>query len=295
MSKKIALITCSDPGGAISLAYYLKNKNINFISVIEKNAKKIFKNIFGNKLITTNLKQGLKKADYVITATSWNSEIEKKTIFMAKKKRIPTYTIIDHWINYEQRFFYKNKIILPNYLIVQDLYAEKLAKSVFKNTKILRVPNYYFKEFMLDYKKLKFRVIRNNLLYLSEPIKANYKKKNLNEFKDYNEFDSLRYFLGNVQKIVKKINKISIRLHPQEKINKFNNLIKEFDNLPIKICKNENLTRDIYQNQYIFGSETNAMVLGLLAKKKVICTIPANSKNKCSLPFKKISYMRNLI
>ena len=87
MSKKIALITCSDPGGAISLAYYLKNKNINFISVIEKNAKKIFKNLFGNKLITTNLKQGLKKADYVITATSWNSEIEKKTIFMAKKKK----------------------------------------------------------------------------------------------------------------------------------------------------------------------------------------------------------------
>jgi hypothetical protein len=65
--------------------------------------------------------------------------------------------------------------------------------------------------------------------------------------------------------------------------------------LPIQLSNNTSLLKDISQSSIIFGCETLAMVIALMAKKRVICTIPPKSKSKCSLPYKSVEYLRDLI
>ena len=295
MKSKKTLVVCSDAGGANCLASYIKHKKIKFFAILDGSAKKIFRDYFGKKLKTLSLKNGLKYAEHIITATSWKSNLEKKVIKFAKKDKIKTTTLLDHWVNYKQRFILNGKLELPNEMIVQDEYAEKLVYKYFKGVKIIRVPNYYLKD---NIKMLKYfkKEKKNNFLYLTEPIKSHYSRGNLFENKrDYNEFDSLKFFLKNINCISKNIDKIVLRLHPSEKKSKYNLILDKFSFLPIQISKDKPLVKDIGKSSAIFGCETVAMVLALMAKKRVICTIPPISRCSCILPYKSIEHMRDLV
>ena len=295
MRSKKTLVVCSDPGGANCLAAYIKQKKIKFVAKLDNNAKKIFKNYFGKSLKTTSLIKGIQNANHVITATSWKSNLEKRAIKLGRDKKIRTTTLLEHWVNYKERFILNGKVELPDILIVQDKYAEKLAYKYFKGVKIIRVPNYYLKNNLNKMKNQK-QSKKINFLYLSEPIETHYKKGNLFQKKrDYNEFDSFKFFLKNINLISKNIDRITLRLHPSEKKNKYNLMLKKIDFLPIQISYKKPLIEDICNSSIVFGCETMAMILALMAKKRVICTIPSKSKLNTSLPYKSIEYMRDLI
>ena len=63
----------------------------------------------------------------------------------------------------------------------------------------------------------------------------------------------------------------------------------------ILIDGQENSLIDAIKNvDVVVGCETVAMVVGLLAKKRVISSIPPRGK-KCGLPFEKIEYLRDIV
>ena len=70
---------------------------------------------------------------------------------------------------------------------------------------------------------------------------------------------------------------------------------EENKNLKIFFSKSKNLEKDIARASTVFGCETMVMVLAIMLKKKVISVIPKFSKQICRLPYKKISYLRNLV
>ena len=191
--------------------------------------------------------------------------------------------------------YIKKKNLIPKKILVMDKYAEKLAKNIFTSSKIQKIKNYYLDDCIKLIKK-KFRMKKDFHLYLSEPIKNfNYNKFNKKKF-DYDEFDSLRYFLNNFEKISKSSKPICFRLHPSENKKKYLKILKEENkNLKIFFSKSKNLEKDIARASTVFGCETMAMVLAIMLKKKVISVIPKFSKQICRLPYKKISYLRNLV
>lgn len=295
-SKKNFLVVSHDPGGAEYLSSYLLNKNINFAAILEGPAKNIFFKKFRKKVkLRKNTKNVFKNIDQVITSTSWTSNLEKKIISKAKKNNIKVTSILDHWTNYRERFVYKKKNLIPETILVMDKYAEKLAKNEFPLVKIQKTKNYYLNDSIKLIKK-NFRIKKDFHLYLSEPIKNfNLSKSNRKKF-DYNEFDALRYFLNNFEKIYKTSKPICFRLHPSENKKKYLKILREENkNLNIFFSKGKNLEDDIARASTVFGCETMAMVLATMLKKKVISVIPKFSKQICRLPFKKISYLRDLV
>ena len=78
------------------------------------------------------------------------------------------------------------------------------------------------------------------------------------------------FFLKNINKISNNVQKIKIRLHPSDKQTKYNAIIKKFKHLPVEISKTKSLLKDINQSSKIFGCETMAMVIALMAKKKFL-------------------------
>jgi hypothetical protein len=138
-------IVSHDAGAAEILSSYVKNTKGNYIFVLSGPAKKIFKKKIKNIIISK-----LDKAEMIsfklICGTSFKSKIELEAIDKFKKKKKETIAIIDHWINYKQRFFKNRKLILPNKIWVFDKHAKKLIKKIFPKVKIYLKKNFYFSD-----------------------------------------------------------------------------------------------------------------------------------------------------
>ncbi len=293
--KKVALIS-HDAGGAQIISHWSKQQKFFYYYILDGPAKNIFlKN--GITISDENLTQAIKKSDFIITGTSWQSDLEKEAIIKAKDMGKYSITFLDHWANYKERFLYKNETYLPNEIWVSDKYAFDLAKSIFKNTIIKRKHNYYFSNIKKIIKgkkiinKSNFKNIKG--LFLGENITehALLSQGEINGF-GYSEESALTYLLENIDNLNINIKSLKIRPHPSDQEGKYdfcikNKIVKEISN------KNE-LIDDILSSDIIFGCESMAMVVGLLAKKRVISCIP-NYKVNCCLPFPKILYLRDLL
>ena len=108
-------------------------------------------------------------------------------------------------------------------------------------------------------------------------------------FYDYNIRDAFNYFIENLSFISSEIHNVVIRPHPSETNQKWawaqkNKLVKKINN-------KESLIEQILNSDLIVGCETMAMIVGVIAKKRVISIIPPGGK-KCSLPHREIEHLQ---
>ena len=101
------------------------------------------------------------------------------------------------------------------------------------------------------------------------------------------------FFLKNISALGIQVDRIKIRPHPSENQNKYDwakkvcSLIKEIGSI-------KSLIDDILEADVVVGCSSMAMVVGLLAKKRVISSIPPGGK-ACELPQVEIEHLQNLI
>lgn len=288
------LIVSHDSGGAELISSWIRfNKNKKeFFYCIQGPAKKIFKKNIGNLKNLSFEKIKKLKINKIITGTSWESNIENRAIILGRKRKVYTISCLDHWNNYQERFNYKKKMILPNEIWVTDKYAYKLAIKNFKDTKVTQKKNYYEINLSKNLKKKKIKkksIIK--ILYLTEPIFEHAKKQfNDGMYYGYEEFFLLERFFKNLKKITNKKVLITLRNHPSEKKDKYLNSIKKYKNFfDIKISAKINLFDDINRSDIVVGNQSMAMVMALCAKKKTFSILP-NLKHKV-LPHKNIKYI----
>ncbi|AIQ95504.1 hypothetical protein EW14_1493 [Prochlorococcus sp. MIT 0604] len=292
---KVAVI-CHDAGGAEVLSHWLKRQKFLYCTVLEGPAKNVFiKNKC--KISEEVLIHAIKKSDFIISGTSWQSDLEKKAIIKAREMGKYSITFLDHWSNYEERFLYKGQINLPNEIWVSDKYAYDLAKKLFKNTIIKRKRNYYFLNIKetIENKNFFYNDNRKTLkgLYIGENVSdhAFLATGDKNSY-GYDEINSLKYLLENINNLNFNILSLKVRPHPSDSEGKYNFSMK--NKLVKEISNNNELIDDILESDFIFGIDSMAMVIGLLANKKVISCI-SNRKLKCNLPFSEILYLRDLL
>lgn len=276
IKKKKVLICSNDSGGANLIYYwYLKKKNVyNFYFYNSGPAQKIFrkKNILYKTLFNKNF-------DFVITGTSVKSNIEKKTRSIFKNKNIRSIVYIDHYTNYNERFFYKNKYLFPDEIWCSDIYSFKKCKKIIKKKCLIKLKKNYY----LNYAKTKIKTFSlkkpkiRSCLFLSEPI---HKKINITIDQICNR---LNFFLKK-----KKINTLYIKLHPSENITNMRYVKNKIQSKQIKvtIIKN-NLFKWIGYSNYIVGLRSYAMVVSLNSGKLTYSLLSKKHK-KFFLPFKKI-------
>ena len=293
--KNIAVIS-HDSGGAEVLSSWIQFQKLNCLTVVKGPAIDIFEKK-GIKNSNYNLLDAIKLSDYVITSTSWQSDLEKEAIIISKKLNKYVISVIDHWVNYEERFILNGILNLPNEIWVTDKHALEIAKSNFLDIKIKRIENYYLKNIETIIKK-KITIPKNlktnfKALFIGENLSEHSLKKtnNINSF-GYTEEQALRYLLENFNNLKYEINELKIRPHPSDIKNKYDwSLRYDF----VKSISNRNeLIDDICNFDFIFGCESMALVIGLIANKKVISCIPIKTK-KSSLPFRNIMNLSDLI
>ena len=133
-----------------------------------------------------------------------------------------------------------------------------------------------------------------SILYVCEPIsvQALISHGNTN-FYGYTEVSAMKYFLENIDSLCCDISQIIIRPHPTECRDKYH-WVKALAPKIIKFGGVKTLIEEMIEVDVVVGCETMAMVIGLIAGKRVISCIPPGG-NPMRLPQARIEKMQNLV
>jgi hypothetical protein len=237
-------------------------------------------------LIHTKLSSALEGCQSVLTGTGWASNLEHDARQLATSLKIPSIAVIDHWVNYKQRFEREGSIVLPNEIWVSDSYAYEIAKNLFAGTSVVELPNTYLNNLVKVIPPVSKEC--KNLLYVLEPIRNNWGKEELGEFQ------ALDYFVKNITKIVgNAVVNITLRPHPSDPPGKYSAWIESHSNLGIQLDSQSSLSDAIANARWVVGAETFAMVIACEAGRQTYSSIPPRA-NRCSLPLKGIIHLRDI-
>ena len=290
-------IVSHDAGGAEILSSLIRQRGFECQYVLAGPALKIFQRKLGS-VDTRLLQEAILGADWLLCGTSWQSDLEWQAIQIARKTGKRSVAFLDHWVNYQERFTRGGETQLPDEIWVGDAHAENMARGLFPSLKIRLVENPYFNDLKRELAELSQpRELDPNslrILYVCEPIREHaFREYGDEQHWGYTEEDALRYFLANLEILDAPVSRILLRPHPSESAGKYDWASEEYD-LPIINGGATTLFEEVAACDLVVGCESMAMVVGLLAGRRVISCIPPGGK-PCSLPQPEIELMQKLL
>lgn len=290
-------IVCNDAGAANNIFAWLANwsrqgllSKHHFKLMLEGPAKLIWLSKpkdLANVQLCGDILQTIKGAACVLTGTGWSSPLEHLARKIAKELQIPSIAVIDHWINYEERFERNGLIVLPDYIWVSDQHAANLAKSIFKNTPVFELPNIYLDQIVKAITEIKSETL--NLLYVLEPLRNDWGKGS------QGEFQALDFFAENMRSIVgdRRVT-VTLRPHPAEPVGKYNDWIQSNSNLNVYLDQHKSLNEAISASRWVVGAETFALVIACNAGRSTWTSLPPWA-HRCRLPQTGIQHLRDFV
>lgn len=222
--------------------------------------------------------------DLVLTGTSLESDLERRAVARARELEIRCVSFLDHWDLYTQRFDAGDRpgtLQLPDELWVGDVYASQYAISQgLPADKLVVVDNPYFQ---------KVRRLaaahpscpddgRHRLLYICEPFSVKLREVHDNLEGFANENEHLGQFLDAAQEYGRDIERITIRLHPRDEQNRFDDLLRSRAGaLPVTLSRETSLVADIMQHDTLVGVESMALVVGLVLERTIYSCVPGRA------------------
>lgn len=292
-------VVSHDAGGAEVVSSYVLLHKPKCLFVLDGPAQAIFKRKLGSIEIC-GLHEAVNTATSIFCGTSWQSDLEFQAIRMAKAINKHSVVFLDHWVNYRDRFVRLGETCLPDKILVGDSTARDIALRCLAEVPIELVENPYFKEIKRalvvenSARPVKSSNFELSILYVCEPIRDHGLLRFDNAtYMGYVEDDALRYFLSNVGSVGSQIKNILIRPHPMEAAGKYAWAAKEYD-LPITYGGARSLIAEIATNDIIVGCNSMALVVGLIAGKRVISCIPPGGV-PCVLPYSEIESLERIV
>jgi hypothetical protein len=243
-----------------------------------------------------SLENALNDVDLLISGTGWSSDIEHQSRVMAKNHGIKSIAVIDHWVNYPQRFIRNGIEQLPDEIWVVDEYAENIAKKTFPSICVQRQHNDFINHQLneISYFKKDTHQIKTHLLFVMEPIRKDWGGKEIP-----GEMQAFEYMLEHSDLLTdKNIHqqklKIVIKPHPSDPRGKYDHWLKKFQTLDVKVNESDSLAKLIAWSDIVAGCETYAMVVALSSGKKVISVLPPIAP-PCCLPHKDIMHLSEMV
>jgi hypothetical protein len=290
-------VSSHDAGGAEILSSYVRQQGLDCAYALGGPALKIFERKIG-ALDSMPLADAIHQSDWLLCGTSWQSDLEWQAIEIARAMGKRSVAFLDHWVNYRERFVRGGETHLPDEIWVGDTLAETMARRIFPELSIRLIENPYFDDLRRELAQLtrSSETSAHNLrvLYVCEPLREHALREYGNErYWGYTEEDALRYFLSNLPALMSPVERIVIRPHPSEVPGKYDWAKQEFD-LPIVRGGAKTLFEEVAECDVVVGCESMAMVIGLLAERRVISCIPPGGK-LCGLPHPEIEPMQDFI
>ncbi|RLA38826.1 MAG: hypothetical protein DRR42_28110, partial [Gammaproteobacteria bacterium] len=195
----------------------------------------------------SSLDSTLQGVELVITGTGWGSDIEHEARVLARARGIRSVAVIDHWVNYEERFIRQGTTVWPDEFWVTDDYAMEIAKRTFPEQAILKVPNCYVDRQLSAIKHVK-KPERPELLYILEPIRSEWGKSTPGEFQ------ALDYFISCLPHLeLPPATVINLRPHPSDSRGKYNKWVAAHSTLNIHLDSSLSIAQSLGRSSWVAG------------------------------------------
>lgn len=314
---KRVLFFSRDPGGAnsiIPIVHAMQNKSWDVIlfgkdTALQKyTSENIIGEDIGQYLKTINIESTIqllldKRPDIVITGTSADDFTEKYLWKAAEELNIPSFAILDQWINYGIRFsafsvsqmneFIKDKAYpyMPSKIMVMDEIAKyEAVKEGLDPSRLVITGNPYLERIKACGGKKSSIEIEDNrkriginpndffITYASEPITDIYCETNDSEYYwGYNEktiFNELINSLCDLAHLYTGTIFINIKLHPKEGTQYFSDLVNNFKHEKIVLfIENQHTPLDIILSSDLICGMSSMFLLECAILKKPIISI----------------------
>lgn len=280
-------VVCHDAGGANQILAMVRAGYFAEISVyLEGPAKDLWDPTRSNNRFCSNLSELVTNVQTVVTGTGWASNLEHEARLTATARGVYSIAVLDHWTNYADRFSRYNVEVLPDEIWVVDEYALRLAREIFPSVKITLFPDYYANQQTRRIAPLS-AVVKNELLYLLEPMRSDWGHD------EPGEFQALKYFFKNVQQLALPDDTvIRLRPHPSESTGKYDDFLAVPRHHQV-LMDPGNLTEALSRARWVAGCQTYAMTLALKADRKVYCSLPPWAP-ACKLPHEGLIHIKEL-
>lgn len=258
-------VVCHDAGAANLIVAWLKEIGLNGIrAYMSGPAKKIWQNSFPKHYLCNSLDEVLSDAASLISGTGWSSDVEYEARLLARARGIYTVGVLDHWVNYSERFIRGGRIILPDEIWVYDNYAFTIAQEQFPDADIRILENLYLNE---QLNLIGSAPNSGCALYVLEPVRSDWGKGG------QGEFQALDFALSKIDDLsLGRIKSILLRPHPSETFEKYSHYLSKDSR--ISFDTSFNLSEAISNSDIVIGVESFALVVALEAGRAVYSSLP---------------------
>jgi hypothetical protein len=292
----VIAIVAHDAGGAEILASYVAQRRADCVFSLQGPAAKVFERRLGG-VASVSVEEAVERGEWLLAGTSWQSDVEWRAFDLARRAGKRSVAFLDHWGNFPERFVRDGRQHLPDEIWVGDEPAQALAKTCFPTLPITLVPNPFFEDLRRDVAARHHERAAGDgslrILFVSEPLLEHGASQFGNEMHwGYSEFDALRYLLDNLSLLGRDAVRVTVRPHPSEPAGKYDGVTAQYGAHVVPGGKRP-LLDEIADCDVVAGCESMAMVVGLVAGRRVVSCIPPGGKPG-SLPHAEIESLQAL-
>lgn len=207
-------VVSHDAGGAEILSSHIRRTGMSCLFALEGPAQAVFARKLGSLPVAT-LTEIMEQASWILCGTSWQSDLEWRALRMARAAGKRAVALLDHWVNYRERFERGGIVSLPDEIWVCDDYALRMARACFGEIPVRQVSNDYLNDVRLEIELLHTPRARASaapaVLYVCEPVREHSLRQYGNErHLGYVEEEAIAYFLRNLRVIAPAITRVRI-------------------------------------------------------------------------------------
>lgn len=283
-------VVCHDAGGANQIIALLKRHRIpanRLQPFMQGPAAALWTHHFPGVPVCPDLPFALDGASALLSGTGWASSLEHDARCEAARRGLPSAALLDHWVNYPQRFIRDGHRQLPDEMWVCDAHAEALARTSFPGMSVRRIRDHYLAQECAALTPVG-SLSEPRVLFVCEPALSNWGRDR------EGEFQALDYFLSRLDLAgIPPEARIVIRPHPSEPQGKYDRWLASQSRPGMTIDAGEGLRSALARSRWVAGCQSYAMVVALAAGRTVYSALPPWAP-ACRLPHPGILHLKDL-
>ncbi|MEM9381274.1 MAG: hypothetical protein AAGB93_15080 [Planctomycetota bacterium] len=165
-------VVCNDFGGAQTIVPWARERG-DAVLFVTGPAARLVERLPGSTGAerAATLDAALDRADWVLTGTGWQTDLEHRARIAARERGLPSVAWLDHWVHYAERFARDGEVVWPDAFWVSDAEAEAEAGRCFSPERVRLVES----PFHRAQREELLRVEKGpTTLLLMEPVRADW-------------------------------------------------------------------------------------------------------------------------
>ncbi len=230
------------------------------------------------------LDAALARAQAVVSGTGWASNFEHQARVQARERGLPSAAVIDHWVNYVERFEHDGSTVLPDEIWVYDADAKRIANAQFPGLPVRLRTNHFLAD-QVEAILTAPGPQAGRLLVLLEPIRYTW-----SHLAQPGEFEALDFLAAYIHLLQPGL-RMHLRPHPSDPPGKYDAWIAAQTSAVLDASSS--LAHAIAAAEWVAGCETAALPVALAAGRRVVATLPPGAP-PCRLPQSGLLHLRDL-